>query len=52
MSDITIQHNPRCWTSRNALAMIRNSGEDPTVIGYLKMPPGRETLVDAEGRRA
>lgn len=44
MSNITIYHNPACGTSRNVLAMIRNSGEEPTVIEYLKMPPDRETL--------
>lgn len=45
MSDITIYHNPRCGTSRNTLAMIRNSGVEPTVIEYLKNPPNREQLV-------
>lgn len=45
MSDITIYHNPACGTSRNALALIRNSGEEPTVIEYVKTPPDRATLV-------
>ncbi len=45
MSEITIYHNPRCGTSRNTLAMIRNSGEAPRVIEYLQTPPGRETLL-------
>jgi arsenate reductase len=49
MSDITIYHNPRCGTSRNTLAMIRNSGEEPTVIEYLKTPPTRENLVELIG---
>jgi len=44
MSDITIYHNPACGTSRNTLALIRNSGEEPTVIEYLQTPPSRETL--------
>ena len=44
MSRITIYHNPRCGTSRNTLAMIRNSGVEPEVIEYLKTPPSRETL--------
>ena len=44
MSSITIYHNPDCGTSRNVLALIRNSGEEPIVIEYLKTPPGRETL--------
>ena len=41
---ITIYHNPSCGTSRNTLAMIRQSGEEPTVIEYLKTPPSRERL--------
>ena len=41
---ITIYHNPACGTSRNTLALIRNSGEEPTVIEYLQTPPSRETL--------
>lgn len=43
---ITIYHNPNCGTSRNVLAMIRNSGEEPRVIEYLKTPPSRQELVD------
>jgi arsenate reductase len=43
---ITIYHNPACGTSRNTLAMIRRSGEEPEIIEYLKTPPSRETLVD------
>jgi len=42
---ITIYHNPACATSRNTLAMIRQSGEEPLVIEYLKNPPSRERLV-------
>jgi arsenate reductase (glutaredoxin) len=43
---ITIYHNPACGTSRNTLAMIRQSGEEPEVIEYLKHPPSRERLVE------
>lgn len=43
---ITIYHNPACGTSRNTLAMIRQSGEEPVVIEYLKNPPSREKLVE------
>lgn len=43
---ITIYHNPACGTSRNVLAMIRNSGEEPRIIEYLRTPPTREELVD------
>lgn len=45
MSDITIYHNPQCGTSRNVLALIRNTGAEPTVIEYLKTPPSRDTLL-------
>ena len=50
MTDITIYHNPACGTSRNTLAMIRNSGVEPTVIEYLKTPPSREALMDLIAR--
>jgi arsenate reductase (glutaredoxin) len=45
MTDITIYHNPACGTSRNTLAMIRNSGVDPKVVLYLETPPSRNELV-------
>jgi arsenate reductase len=41
----TIYHNPACGTSRNTLALIRNSGVEPTVIHYLETPPSRDTLL-------
>lgn len=41
---ITIYHNPKCGTSRNVLAMIRNAGEEPRIIEYLKTPPSRDAL--------
>jgi arsenate reductase len=41
---ITIYHNPDCGTSRNTLAMIRQSGEEPEVIEYLHTPPTRQWL--------
>jgi arsenate reductase len=44
--DITIYHNPNCGTSRNTLALIRNTGVEPQVIEYLKNPPTREVLKD------
>lgn len=43
---ITIYHNPACGTSRNTLAMLRQSGEEPEVIEYLTTPPSRERLVE------
>ncbi|GEO83614.1 MULTISPECIES: arsenate reductase (glutaredoxin) [Alphaproteobacteria] len=47
---VTIYHNPACGTSRNTLAMIRQSGEDPVVVEYLKTPPSRERLVELIGK--
>ena len=44
--DITIYHNPACGTSRNTLALIRNTGTEPQVIEYLQQPPTRATLTD------
>jgi arsenate reductase (glutaredoxin) len=41
---VTIYHNPKCGTSRNTLALIRNAGIEPDVIEYLKTPPTREKL--------
>ncbi|EKZ6390404.1 MULTISPECIES: glutaredoxin-dependent arsenate reductase [Enterobacteriaceae] len=45
MSNITIYHNPACGTSRNTLEMIRNSGNEPTIIYYLDTPPTRDELI-------
>lgn len=44
MSSITIYHNPACGTSRNVLGLIRNTGEEPTIVEYLKTPPDADTL--------
>jgi arsenate reductase len=41
---ITIYHNPACGTSRNTLGLIRNSGEEPRIVEYLKTPPDRDEL--------
>lgn len=43
---IKIYHNPDCGTSRNTLAMIRQSGEDPEVVEYLRKPPTRDELLE------
>lgn len=45
MTDITIYHNPKCGTSRNTLALIRNTGAEPRVVLYLDTPPSRVELV-------
>ncbi len=46
---ITIYHNPDCGTSRNTLAMVRQSGEEPEIVEYLRTPPARGTLVELIG---
>ncbi|UPJ61089.1 arsenate reductase (glutaredoxin) [Bradyrhizobium sp. 192] len=43
---VTIYHNPDCGTSRNTLAMIRQSGIEPVVVEYLKTPPSRDKLLE------
>jgi arsenate reductase len=48
--DVIIYHNPACGTSRNALAMIRNSGVEPHIIEYLKCPPTRLLLTQLLAR--
>jgi arsenate reductase len=45
MSLITIYHNPKCGTSRNTLALIRNTGVEPTVVLYIEQPPSKAELV-------
>ncbi len=45
MSTATIYHNPKCGTSRNTLALIRNAGIEPQIIHYLETPPSRDELV-------
>ena len=52
MTDIVIYHNPACGTSRNVLAMIRNSGVEPHVVEYLKTPLARALLVELIKRAA
>lgn len=47
---VTIYHNPGCGTSRNVLGLIRNSGEEPRVVEYLKTPPGRDELAELVAR--
>lgn len=44
MSTVTIYHNPKCGTSRNTLALIRNAGIEPNIVLYIDNPPSRETL--------
>lgn len=41
---VTIYHNPKCSTSRNVLAMIRDSGQEPEIIEYLETPPDRAKI--------
>jgi arsenate reductase len=41
---VTLFHNPRCSTSRNALALLRERGVEPEVVEYLKTGWDRTTL--------
>lgn len=41
---VTIYHNPDCGTSRNVFGLIRNSGEEPVIVEYLKTPPARDVM--------
>jgi arsenate reductase (glutaredoxin) len=45
-SEVVIYHNPACSTSRKVLGMIRDAGQEPRVIEYLKTPPSRAELLD------
>lgn len=45
MTHITIYHNPRCGTSRDALKFITDAGITPTIVEYLIRPPSRPVLV-------
>lgn len=49
LTPVTIYHNPKCETSRNTLALIRNAGIEPTIIEYLQHPPTREQLAGMIG---
>lgn len=48
--DVTIYHNPRCSKSRQALELLRNYGIEPTVVEYLKQPPGKKELEELLAR--
>jgi arsenate reductase (glutaredoxin) len=41
---VTFYHNPRCHTSRTALALLRKRGVEPEIIEYLKTPPSAAEL--------
>ena len=45
-NNLTIYHNPACGTSRNTLALIRNTGVEPNIIEYLVHPPTRDQLIN------
>lgn len=50
MTNISIYHNPACGTSRNTLALIRNTGVEPEIIDYVKNPPSRQLLQELIGK--
>ena len=44
MKEFIIYHNPRCSKSRQALQLLREAGIEPTIVEYLKTPPGKDAL--------
>ena len=48
--DVTIYHNPRCSKSRNALALLKGHGVEPTIVEYLKQPPDKAMLKSILGK--
>lgn len=42
--NVTIYHNPLCGTSRKTLDILRENGDEPRVVEYLKTPPDRDEL--------
>ena len=47
---LTILHNPRCSKSRKTLQIIRERGEEPEIIEYLKFPPGAQAVLELRER--
>ena len=45
MKEIIIYHNPRCSKSRQTLQLLREAGIEPTIVEYLKTPPGKEEIM-------
>ncbi|MFD2512410.1 arsenate reductase (glutaredoxin) [Pontibacter locisalis] len=43
---IKIYHNPRCSKSRQTLELIKDAGQQPEVVEYLKTPPSVSELKD------
>jgi arsenate reductase len=43
---VTIFHNPRCQTSKKALARLVDAGIDPIIVEYLRDPPSSLLLAD------
>jgi arsenate reductase len=41
---ISIYHNPNCGTSRQSLALIRETGAEPRIVNYLKTPLDKAQL--------
>ena len=47
---VRIYHNPKCGTSRTVLGLLREAGEEPEVVEYLKTPPTRDEIADLVAR--
>lgn len=48
----TIWHNPRCWKSREALALLEAAGAEITIVDYQKAPPPRAEIARVLARAA
>lgn len=44
MPNVTLFHNPRCSKSREALALLENTGCHIDIVEYLKTPPDSNTI--------
>lgn len=50
MTDVTLLHNPRCSTSRAALAEVVAADVTTEVVRYLSTPLGEEQLLELIGK--
>ena len=45
MKEYIVYHNPRCSKSRQVLQLLRGAAIEPTIVEYLKTPPGKDELM-------
>ena len=46
MSTVTIWHNPRCSKSREALALLEETGTEADIVKYLEETPSENEIRD------